>query len=455
MASTPSTSPSDLPGSFEHVETLGDIQSYRHAKNDLEVLILPESAAPVATFMVTYRVGSRNEPMGLTGATHFLEHLMFKGTERFHKSKGTSIFHELQSVGAKVNASTWVDRTNYYEMLPVEHLPLAVEIEADRMRGALLDPADVESERTVILNEYDRGRNNPTSRLFDEVWASAYLAHPYRHPTIGWRSDIEGVDDEGLRHFYDQYYWPNNATLSIIGDVDPEEVLSMVGEHFGEIPPSEHEIMDHPVREPEQSGPRRVEVRQDGQLGALLHAYKSPDGRHDDAEALDVLGRILASGKGSRLFRNCTDRGLTTDAYAMNFRLRDPGLFCLLTFLAPDRTHDDVEEAVNDVIEEVQQNGVTEEEVRRAQTQIRASEAFDRDGPMKVASQLNEAIAIGDWRLYVQYPDRIDAVTPEDVQRVARTYLQPERLTVGRYVPTAPPAGDGAPLAQAAAGPVQ
>ncbi|PEN15270.1 peptidase M16 [Longibacter salinarum] len=455
MASTEVSSPSGIPESFEHVETLGGIQSYRHTTNGLEVLILPESAAPVATFMVTYRVGSRHEPMGLTGATHFLEHLMFKGTERFHKSKGTSIFNVLQSVGAKVNASTWVDRTNYYEMLPREHLPLAVEIEADRMRGALLDPEDVESERTVILNEYDRGRNESTSRLFDEVWATAFLAHPYRHPTIGWRSDIEGVDDSGLRHFYDQYYWPNNATVSIIGDVDPAEALTLVDQHFGDIPRSEHEITSPSVREPEQSGPRRLEVRQEGQLGAVLQAYKTPDGRDDDAEALDVLGRILASGKGSRLFRRCTDRGLTTDAYAINFRLRDPGLFCILTFLAPDKTHDVVEEAVEEVVQEVQENGVTEEEVRRAQTQIRASEAFDRDGPMKVASQLNEAIATGDWRLYVEYPDRIDAVTPEDVQRVARTYLLDDRLTVGRYVPTAPPeATNGAQVAQAAAGPV-
>jgi zinc protease len=457
MASSASASPADRPDTFKHVETRAGIQSYRHKKNGLEVLILPESAAPVATFMVTYRVGSRNEPMGLTGATHFLEHLMFKGTERFHKTKGTSIFNVLQSVGAKVNASTWVDRTNYYEMLPKDHLPLAVEIEADRMRGALLDADDVASERSVILNEYDRGRNNATSRLFDEVWSAAFVAHPYRHPTIGWRSDIEGVDRDGLRHFYDQFYWPNNATVSIIGDVDPGEALALVEEQFGEIPRSEHEITNTPVREPEQGGPRRVEVRQEGQLGAVLQAYKSPDGRHEDAEALDVLGRILASGKGSRLFRRCTDRGMTTDAYAINFRLRDPGLFCILAMLAPGTSHEAVESAIDEAIQDVQQDGVTSAEVERAQTQIRASEAFDRDGPMKVASQLNEAIAIGDWRLYVEYPDRVDAVTPDDVQRVARTYLQPERLTTGRYVPTAPPSGDGAPPtpAREAAGPVQ
>jgi len=431
---------------FDYEETIAGIQSYRHRENGLHVLILPEAAAPVATFMITYRVGSRCESTGLTGATHFLEHLMFKGTERFHKRNGTSIFNVLQSVGANVNASTWVDRTNYYEMLPKDELPLAIEIESDRMRGALIDVDDVESERTVILNEYDRGRNNPTSRLFDEVWASAFLAHPYRHPTIGWRSDIETVDADGLRHFYDRYYWPNNATATVIGDVDPATVLEQIDEQFGSIPASGEDIERATVREPEQSGPRRVEVRQDGQLGAVLQAYKTPNGLDTDADALDVLGRILGSGKSSRLFQRCTDRGLTTDVYAMNFRLRDPGLFCLLGLLAPGQRHETVEHAIDEEVEKVKHRGVNTDEVERAKAQLRAREAFDRDGPMKIAAQLNEAIAIGDWRLYVQYPDRIDAVTADDVQRVANAYLQSDRQTVGRYIPTTQPVrGDGTP----------
>mgnify|MGYP006425483225 CR=1 FL=1 len=456
MATSESASSSSRSDRFEYIETRGDIQCFRHLENELEVLILPEAAAPVATFMVTYRVGSRNEPMGRTGATHFLEHLMFKGTERYHKTKGTSIFNVLQSVGAKVNASTWVDRTNYYEMLPKQHLPLAIEIEADRMRGALLDPQDVESERTVILNEHDRGRDSATSRLFDEVWAVAYVAHPYRHPTIGWRSDIEHIDPEGLRHFYDQFYWPNNATVSVIGDVDPDEALAMIDEQFGSIPSSPHPIEELKVREPEQGGKRRVEVRQEGQLGSVLMAYKTPHGQHEDTEALDVLGKILASGKSSRLYRRCTDLGLTTDTYALNFRLKDPGLFCVMGQLAPEQTHAAVEDAFEDVIEEIKRDGVTEKEVERAQTQILAREAFDRDGPMKVASQLNEAIAIGDWRLYVDYPERIQTVTAAQVERAAQAYLKDDRLTIGRYIPIIPDAptmGDGMPV-DAAAGPV-
>ena len=422
---------------YRHVETSDGIQCYRLDANDLRVLVLPQDGAPVATLMVTYHVGSRNEHTGLTGATHFLEHLMFKGTDRYHKKRGTSIFDTLQRVGAQVNASTWVDRTNYYEMLPVDHLPLAIDIEADRMRNALLDREDLESERTVILNEYDRGQNDPVSRLFDEVWGAAFVAHPYHHPTIGWRSDIETVTREGLQHFYDTFYWPNNATVSIIGNVDPDPVLEQVAEAFGSVDAAPHEIPNVTTREPEQKGQRRVMVQQEGQLGAVLMGYKSPSATNDDSDALDLLGQILASGKGSRLFRRCTDQGLTADVFAMNFRLRDPSLFNLFAYLNPGVDHGTVEEAIEEVVSDVQTDGVTTEELARAKNQKIAQVAFDRDGPMKIASQLNEALAAGDWRLYATYLDRLENVTADDVQRVAQTYLTPETSTVGRYVPHA------------------
>ena len=157
---------------------------------------------------------------------------MFKGSEKFNKENGTSVFNVLQSVGAQMNATTWMDRTNYYEMLPSEHLGLAIEIEADRMRGARLAEDDMESERTVILNEFDRGENEPFRKLYHSVWSAAYQAHPYHHPTIGWRSDIENATNDGLRHFYNTYYWPNNATLSVIGDFQRGEALQLIVDHF-------------------------------------------------------------------------------------------------------------------------------------------------------------------------------------------------------------------------------
>ncbi|WP_022835295.1 M16 family metallopeptidase [Salisaeta longa] len=422
---------------FSFIESSGGIDGFRLDANDLQVLFLEDTAAPVVTFMVTYHVGSRNEHAGHTGATHMLEHLMFKGTERFHKRRGTSIFDTLQRVGAEVNASTWVDRTNYYEMLPKEHLPLAIEIEADRMRNALLDPDDVEAERTVILNEYDQGQNEPTRRLFDAVWSAAFVAHPYHHPTIGWRSDIETISRDGLKHFYDTYYWPNNATLSIIGDVDRDAALAQVAEAFGDLPRAPHAIPEVTTREPEQAGPRHVTVHQDGQLGAVLMGYKSPPALDEASDALDVLARILASGKSSRLYRRLTDRGLAADVFAMNFRLRDPSLFSLFAFLNPERTHEEVQAAIEETLAAVRADGVTADEVARAKKQLIAKEAFGRDGSFQVAAQLNEAIAAGDWRLYTTYLDRIDAVTVDAVNAAAQRFLTPAGRTTGWYVPDA------------------
>ena len=425
-----------LTDTFTFQESSDGIECYRLDSNGLRVLLLPQEGAPVATSMVTYHVGSRNERTGHTGATHMLEHLMFKGTERYHKRKGTSIFETLQRVGAQVNASTWLDRTNYYEMLPTEHLPLALDIEADRMRGALLDPQDVESERTVILNERDRNQNDPVSRLFDEVWAAAFTAHPYHHPTIGWKSDIESITVDGLREYYDTYYWPNNATVSLVGQFERDEALAEVADHFGAHDAAPHDIPQVTTEEPRQTGRRRVTVRQEGQLGAVLMAYKSPPAVDPDSDALDILARVLASGKSSRLFRRCTDQGLTSDVFGINFRLRDPGLFSLFAYLAPEADHETVEAAIEEEIEKVRQDGITSDELDRARNQLRAQIAFDRDGPMKVASQLNEAIAAGDWKLYTQYLDRLEEVTVDDVQRVAQRYLTTDTSTVGRYVPT-------------------
>ena len=217
------------------VQESGGVREYKLESNGLQVLVMPDMSAPVVACMITYKVGSRNETSGLTGATHFLEHLMFKGSEKYNKSKGTSVFNVLQDVGARMNATTWMDRTNYYELLPAEHLDLALDIESDRMRNALLLAEDVESERTVILNEFDRGENEPTRKLYHEVWSSAFSAHPYHHPTIGWRSDIESVTASDLRGFYNRFYWPANATLSIVGSIDVDDTLDNVIARFGKL----------------------------------------------------------------------------------------------------------------------------------------------------------------------------------------------------------------------------
>ena len=423
------------PPEFEFVEVSGGIEAYRMKSNGLQVLMLPQTVVPVVTFMITYLVGSRNETTGLTGATHMLEHLMFKGTEKFNKQKGTSIFQVLQRVGAQLNATTWLDRTNYYELLPSEHLGLAIEIEADRMRNALITEEDVAQEKKVILNEMDRGENDPVRNLFHAVWSTAFWAHPYHHPTIGWRSDVEHMTAEELRQFYDTYYWPNNATVSIIGDFDRAWVFDQLLEHFGKISASPAPIPEVITQEPPQRGMRRVTVRQAGELGSVLIGCKAPRGLATDTDALDVLGLVLADGKSSRLYRALVDKGLATSVYGGIYRLRDPGLVNWFVLLAPGTSHEAVEDILWQELRRVQEEKVTEEEIERAKNQLRAAQVFGRDGPFLIAAQLNEAIAAGDWRLYTQYLERIDRVTADQIQEVAQRYLNPDQSTVGYYIP--------------------
>ncbi|HEX8384569.1 MAG TPA: pitrilysin family protein, partial [Rubricoccaceae bacterium] len=331
---------------------------------------------------------------------------------------------------------------NYYALLPAEHLGLAVEIEADRMRGARVRDEDLASERTVVLNELDRGENEPLRTLLHAVYAAAFNAHPYGHPVIGWRSDVETVTAAGLRSFYDASYWPRNATATVAGAYTRADALALIDRHFGVIA-SGPEMGDGAVpdelpvtREPEQRGERRVVLRQAGELGAVLVAHKAPAGLDPDADALDVLVQALAAGKSGRLWRRLTDAGLTTSAFAFFPRLRDPGLFTLYAALAPGVEHATVEAELVAVLDEVARDGLTEAELARGRRQVIADEAFGRDGPYSVVAQLNEAIAVGDWTLYADYRARIEAVTLADVQAAAARLANPDRRTVGHYVPS-------------------
>lgn len=428
----------ELPEGFTKVKEAGGITEYQLASNGLTVLLKEDHSAPVLTFMVTYRVGSRNEVTGTTGATHLLEHLMFKGTDKFNKADGTSIDQTLMDKGARLNASTWKDRTNYYENLPSEHLKLAAEIEADRMRNLWLREEDRRPEMTVVRNEFERGENSPYGSLDKAIWASAFQAHPYHHSTIGWKSDIEHVPIEKLRAFYDTYYWPNNATVTVIGDFQTNEALNVIKEYFGKIPHSQHKIPEVYTREPEQLGPRRVEVERAGQLGVVGIAHKVPEGTHEDTYALSVLNKILTDGKTSRLYRKLIDQGKATNIFTFYFPLRNPGLFIPYIFLAPGATHQEVEQAVLEEYDNIKENGVSQEEVDRAVNQIVAETAYSRDGSFSMASELNEAIAMGDWTFYVHFPEKVKEVTPADVQRVVKTYMKPEQSTTGYFIPRKP-----------------
>jgi len=427
---------------FTKIKELGGIEEYRLNTNDLSVLLMEDHSAPVLTLMVTYSVGSRNEVTGTTGATHLLEHLMFKGTDKYNRDDGTGIDAMLQNKGALLNATTWLDRTNYYENLPSEYLELAIDIEADRMRNLWLREEDRRPEMTVVRNEFERGENSPFGALNKEIWAAAIIAHPYHHSTIGWRSDIEGVPIEKLKEFYDTYYWPNNATVTVIGDFNKDEALNLINKYYGKIPRSPEEIPEVYTEEPEQQGPRRVSVKRAGQLGVVGIGFKAPEGSHTDYPALSVLDNILTSGKTSRLYKKLVDPGKATNVFDFYFPFRDPSLFVTYAFLAPGATHEETEQMIWDEINNIKENGVTQEEVTRAINQITAQTAFRRDGSFSIASQLNEAIAMGDWTFFVRYPEEVKNVTPDQVREAVNKYFVEDKSTTGYFIPKRPGNGN-------------
>ena len=420
---------------FTFQKESGGVLNYTMDSNNLEVLVYPQDLAPVSVFMVTYRVGSKNESTSETGATHFLEHMMFKGTDRFNKEAGTSVFNELQKLGARVNATTWMDRTNYYALLPTDRIETAIEIEADRMRGARLSPEAVASEKTVILNEHDQGENEPGRKLYQSVWSTAFTAHPYRHPTIGWRSDIENVTAESLRSFYDRYYWPSNATVSVIGSFEIEATLQLIQKHFGHIEAGPDSYPGVTTREPEQLGERRTTIKMTGDPAMLMVAYRGVSASDPDSAALGVLSAILGTGKTSRLQRQISDKGLSVGISSASSAHADPGLFYIFAALTPGKTHREVEEAIQQVLQGLLDEGVTSEELERAKAKFVAQAAFARDGAYSVASGLNEAIAVGDWTLFTTKEERVRNVSVDDVNRVARRILQLDLSIVGQFEP--------------------
>ncbi|MDR1011238.1 MAG: insulinase family protein [Opitutaceae bacterium] len=429
--------PPPSPG-FTCIRSGGGFTEYRLDSNGLQILLMPEHSSPTLTFMVTYRVGSRNEVTGATGATHLLEHLMFKGTKKFNRDLGLSLDQQIDKVGGANNATTWFDRTNYYEILGSDHLALAADIEADRMRNLLLREEDRRPEMTVVRNEFERGENDPFNALMKEIFQSAYVAYPYHHDTIGWLSDIENVPIEKLREFYDTYYWPDNATVTIIGDFKTGDALDIIRKYFAPIPRAPHPIPQLHTTEPAQTGPRRVTIKRAGELGVVGIAYKTPETRHPDFPALKVLSMILTNGKNSRFYRALTDKNLTVGADSLLEYTAAPALMILFAPLAPGATHADTEKAALAEIERVKKDGVTAAEVAAAVAKYLADSAYQRDGSFAIAGNINECIAAGDWTLYHDMADAIKKTTPADIQRVAQKYLQEDQSTTGWFIPLAP-----------------
>ena len=289
----------------------------------------------------------------------------------------------------------------------------------------------------------NRGENDPFDTLDKNIWATAYHAHPYHHSTIGWRSDIEGVSTERLREFYETFYWPNNATVTIIGDFEKEKALQMILDEYGNISKSPHDIPEMYTTEPKQEGARRFVVKRSGEMGIVGIAHKTPEGLHKDNYAIQILSRILGEGKSSRLYKKIVDKGLASSVSMWDYPFKDNGLFITYAFLTPGTKHEDMEKIILKEYELIQKNGVSNEEVARAKGAIRAEEAYSRDGSYSIASNLNEAIATGDWTYYTNYLENIEKVTKEDIKRIAEQYLVEDKGTTGYFIPLKGSGGGG------------
>ncbi len=409
--------------------------------NGLKVITKEAHAAPVVSFAVWYRVGSRNERTGTTGSSHLLEHMLFKGTKQRRPGE---ISRLLFMNGADFNASTFYDWTNYYETLSSDRLELAMQIEADRMVNATLDPKEIATEMTVVRSELEGGENDPGTLLQDSVIAAAFERHPYQWPIIGWRSDVENVPRDVVYQYYRSHYGPNNATVVIVGDFKTADALALVRKHFGPIP---RIAKPAPVytTEPPQRGERRLTIRRPGTLPIVNLAYRAPAAKSPDFYALDVLSTVMSAGRTSRLYQNLVEKQIASSADAAGQSLRDPFLFFFDATAAPGVTAERLEEALQAEVERVRTEPVTDEELARAKNQIEAQFVFQNNSVSEQANQLGYWDMAVDWRYLSTYLDRIRKVTAADVQRVAQKYLVRDSLTAGHFIPTAATEESGAP----------
>ena len=411
-----------------------DVQEYT-LRNGLKVLIVEEHKAPVATFQIWYRVGSRDEPAGKSGLSHLLEHMMFKGTALY----GPSVLSKIvQKNGGTDNAYTTKDYTVYFELFASDRITLAIDLEADRMQNLLLEKQEVISERKVVMEERRlRYEDDPQNSLFEEVVAAAFKVHPYQRPVIGWMSDLQSIERDDLLHYYKTYYAPQNAVIVVVGDVNAKDMMERIRSSF-EDRASDTSIRGISYGEPEQRGEKRLFLKKEAELPFIITAYHVPSFPHEDSYALDVLHLILSGGKSSRLYQSLVYEkkvALSASADFSGFN-RDPYLFFFFATASPGKHINDVEDALHEEIEKLRKSPPSEREIQKAINQIESSFVMGQDSIYVQAMQYGMFEMLGDWRLMDKYLAGVRKVTQKDVVRVAEKYLREENRTVGILIPT-------------------
>ena len=414
-------------------------------ENGLTIFVQEMRTAPLASVWCWYKVGSKDERPGLTGASHWVEHMNFKGTVNIPRDQVKGI---IEQFGGSWNGYTWIDQTTYLETAITDALERMIFIESERMSNGLYHPDDCESERTVIISELEGGDNDPEQLLDTEVTAAAFKAHGYHHPTIGWRSDLESMTRDDLYGFYRTWYVPNNAALVVVGDVDADDVFRRAERLFGGIAPG---ALPNRIatREPDQLGERRVRVERPGTTAYLKLAWHAPAVTSPDFHPMLVLDAALSGAKGvnlwasfrnppqrsTRLYRALVDTGLASSVFGAILPTEHPFLYSVSCTATSGISLATLEEAAEQALAAVRLNGITPEEFDRAQHQLRARLVFEADSVTSIAHQIGYFHTIANVGVYHGMEAALAQVTLEDVSRVARRYLAPSKRIVGWFEP--------------------
>ncbi len=418
----------------------------RTLANGLKVLVQEEHTAPLVSAWCWYKVGSKDERPGLTGVSHWVEHMNFKGSTNIPRDQVKGI---IEQFGGTWNGYTWVDQTTYFETASTDGLDRMLFIEAERMANCVYDPDDCESERTVIISELQGGENDPDQLLEQELTAVAFNAHSYRHPTIGWLSDLETMTRDDLYEFYRRHYRPNNATLVIVGDVDAEDAFARADRAFGAIAPGE--VVRHRyTAEPPQTGERRVTIRKEGTTAYWKVGYHAPAIADTRFYALLALDAALTGAKGlnlwasfrvappqrrARLYRALVERGLASSLSGWLAPTQHPFLYTVSATATEGTPLSAVESALLAEIDRVRREGITAAELARAQAQLKARLIFESDSVTNIAHQIGYFETIASADVFLNLPARIAAVTLDEVAAVASTVLDEKNRTVGWFDP--------------------
>jgi zinc protease len=414
--------------------------------NGLKVLIQEEHTAPLASVWCWYKVGSKDERPGLTGVSHWCEHMNFKGTTNIPRDQVKGI---IEKYGGAWNGYTWIDQTTYLETATSAALDRMLFIESERMASCLYHPDDCDSERTVIISELQGGENDPDQLLDQELTATAFKAHPYRHPTIGWLPDLQTMTREDLYGYYRRFYVPNNAVLVIVGDVDTDATLRRVEHFFGAIQPGPA-IERLRTLEPPQTGERRLTIRQEATTAYLKVGYHAPSATDPNFFPLLILDAVLTGAKGlnlwssfrvpppqrsARLYRALVERGLASSVSGSLAPTEDPFLFTVSVTVNEGASLASAEAALLEALADVERDGITDAELVKAKAQLRARLVFDNDSVTNIAHQIGYYETIASVDLFTASPGRIAAVTLDEVAAAARTILAPSNRTVGWFEP--------------------